>query len=104
MPHASHFALMVAAAMPFATGCFARPEVVLRLGGSGTPELHCFVEVDGTRIATEDFAAYARRWRHRSVRLTFAGDTPYRCVGGVIFNLQRAGVRDIAVTPPATNQ
>jgi hypothetical protein len=86
------------------TACATQPVVNLRIGGNGSPERPCFVEANGERIAVEDIAANTGRWRRREVHMTFAPDTPYRCVGGVIFELQRAGLERvgfISEPPPA---
>ena len=39
------------------------------------------------------------------IRLHAARETPYRCIGGLVFNLQRAGFTKIAfIAEPLTNQ
>ncbi len=81
-----------AAAVPVA-------EVHVRGGHDGAP---CVTEAGGRRIATAELPALARNWRGREAMMVFDVNTPYRCVGGVIYELQRAGVRIgfVAEPPP----
>jgi biopolymer transport protein ExbD len=67
--------------------------VTVSVGGAGTAEAPCFVEVDGERLSMEIFAASTRRWRGREAQLRGDPRTPYRCVGRVVYELQRAGFR-----------
>lgn len=78
------------------------PGVNLNVGGTGSAEAPCFVEVDGRRIGAEQLATAAHRWRGREVHLRADVQTPYRCMGGVIYELQRAGVERIGfISEPA---
>jgi biopolymer transport protein ExbD len=69
-------------------------EVKVGLGKSG-----CTVAFNGRRFDQQGYAdelhAFARK--RRATRVVVKGDKalPYRCVGGVVFVLQRAGVADI---------
>jgi hypothetical protein len=46
-----------------------------------------------------------RRWRRREVTIRSDADTPYRCVGGLIFALQRARVGRIGfISQPAPRE
>jgi len=71
---------------------------VIRLAGTGSDTDPCVIEVHGQRLALADIPAIARRVRG-GVELTFSRTTPYRCVGGVVFELQRAGVERIGFSP-----
>jgi hypothetical protein len=78
-----------------AVGCAQRPApapaaAVIKVGGAGTEEAPCFVEADGVRMPLDRFTAMAGRWRGREVHLEGNAEIPYRCVGGVIFALERA--------------
>jgi hypothetical protein len=66
--------------------------LVVAVGGAGTAEAPCFVEVEGERMSVDRFAALARRWGGREAQLRGDSGTPYRCVGPVIYNLQRARI------------
>ena len=71
--------------------------------GAGATAAECVVEVDGERMSLEQFAASVRRWRGREVHLRGNAQLPYRCIGPVIYVLQRAPVARIGVisAPPA---
>jgi hypothetical protein len=80
--------------------------MIVRAGGTeaGAP---CTAEVEGRPIAMRDFPAFARRWRGRDAQVRGDIDIPYRCIGGLIFELQRAGFRRIgfvAEPPPAPDR
>ena len=77
----------------------AAPPVRVHVGGDGVAA-PCTVEVDGRRVAPESLATLTRPWRE--AHITGAIDTPYRCVGAVIYALQRAGFRRIGfISEPA---
>ena len=85
-----------------AAGCAPRRSLVVSVGGTGTADAPCFVEVEGERLPMDRFAALARRWRGREAHLRGESDTPYRCVGPVIYNLQRARIGRIGfISEPA---
>jgi hypothetical protein len=70
--------------------------------GAGSAEAPCLAEVDGRRMSLDDFAAFARRWRGREAHLKGTIDTPYRCIGRIIYELQRAGFGRIGfISEPA---
>ncbi|HYI49174.1 MAG TPA: hypothetical protein VEX35_11995 [Allosphingosinicella sp.] len=74
----------------------------VQTGWTGEPGGRCTIQVEGRRIAERDFLAFARRWRGREAHIRGDPQTPYRCVGGVIFELQRAGFRQIGfISEPA---
>lgn len=78
------------------TGCAPQPSVTITVGAAGAATAaDCFVEVEGVRMSLGEFEGSARRWRGREVHLEGDLRTPYRCVGAVIYNLQRAGARGI---------
>jgi hypothetical protein len=64
----------------------------------------CTVEVDGERIPLDAFFDFAQRWPGREAHLNGGIDTPYRCVGRIIYDLQRANfqIGFIAEPAPAT--
>jgi hypothetical protein len=62
----------------------------------------CVLEVEGRRFDNqsgggEQLLSFARAWPNRRATVNMDRDTPYRCVGGPIFVLQRAGFRKIDV-------
>jgi len=56
-------------------------------------------EIDGQRIESESLATIARPWRRREAHITSTVETPYRCIGPVIYALQRAGFTRIGFIP-----
>jgi biopolymer transport protein ExbD len=81
------------------------PPVRIRVSGNGVAA-PCAAEIGGRRIDPESLTGLARRWRGREAQVTGSIDTPYRCVGHVIYALQRAGFTRIGfiiepARPPA---
>lgn len=77
--------------------------MTVQASGTGDAGAPCAVEVEGRRIAMRDFRAFARRWHGREAHIRGAINIAYRCMGAVIFELQRAGFRRIGFIsePPA---
>lgn len=81
----------------------ARPapfDVIVRSTASS-----CTSEVDGRKVTTDQLLRIARdkaKSGRRPLIVSDMADTPYRCVGGVIYALQVAGFKDIgfAAEPP----
>lgn len=86
-------------------GCTAATELEIRVGGDGVNR-PCFAEIDGRAIPADDLPGVVRRWRGREARLVGDANTPYRCMGGIIYALQRAGFGKIGflITPPAPDE
>jgi hypothetical protein len=66
-------------------------------------ERACMIEVQRRRLSSDALLAVARRWPGRRAIVVTGSDTPYRCVGEVVFTLQRAGFEAIeyrAGSPP----
>jgi hypothetical protein len=94
--------------LALATAGPADEPVPILVGGEG-PACRVVIQgqryalaADETRIAAH-FGSLKRR--HRRARLVLVEpDTPYRCVGGVIFQAQRAGLPlgFVAAPPPAS--
>ena len=100
-------ALLVALAGCNLTACAPQRSVTISVGGAGaTTAASCFVEVDGIHMSLVNFEASARRWRGREVHLEGDPHTPYRCLGPVLYALQRAGARRIGFisAPPADGE
>jgi hypothetical protein len=84
--------------------CASRAPVEIRIRQVGE-DMPCKAEVDGELFDAQSLGARARRGRWRSVTLHGDADMPYRCVGGSVFELQRAGVRRMGVVAePATEE
>jgi hypothetical protein len=74
----------------------------VRLAATGEANAPCAAQVDGRWIAMRDFPAFARQWRGREAHLDAAIDTPYRCIGEAIYQLQLAGFGRIGfISEPA---
>jgi hypothetical protein len=52
----------------------------------------CRYEAKGRSMSLDELVAAARAWRGRAVRCGGGLEAPYKCLGGAIFALQRAGV------------
>lgn len=68
----------------------------------------CVLTVDGKQIEmradgnAERLMQAAKSWPEQNVSVIGTTRTPYKCVGGVVFNLQRAGKRvGFVAEPPA---
>jgi len=63
----------------------------------------CQVTISGEQVTSERLLEIASSWPTRHGLVRMEKDTPYRCAGGVVFTLQRAGfvrVRTLAVQQP----
>lgn len=62
----------------------------------------CSIELNGAPIVSEALpgAISKLKGRRRGVIVRYRPNAPYRCIGGVMFNIQRAGVRRITLDPP----
>jgi hypothetical protein len=96
------------AALTFAsTACSTlppEPPVHLSFAMSGE---ECRFETEGRSMSLKALTAAASAWRRRGVHLDATPATPYKCLGGAIFALQRAGVKRIgwiAEPPPAEEE
>jgi biopolymer transport protein ExbD len=58
----------------------------------------CVTSIDGAPVGPKQLEQATREWARKGWPVHIAGpaDTPYRCVGGTIFALQRAGYSGIA--------
>ena len=83
-------------------GCAAGRVMPIHASGPGEAGAPCAIQVEGRWIAMSDFPAFARRWRGREAHVRGRVDLPYRCIGNIIFELQRAGFRQIGfISEPA---
>jgi len=89
-----------------AIGCaapatFAPFNVVVR-----GPATSCSIEVEGRKVTTDELFQIAQPEARSGRRAHIESDMaqmPYRCLGGAIYTLQRAGFKDVgavAVPPP----
>lgn len=83
------------------SACACAPTQPLSVRATGTGGI-CRVEIDGVEMLHDnlDYAklrTLADAHRRRMV-LDVDANTPYRCIGGVVFNLQRAGFRGVSLT------
>ncbi len=99
-------ALSLVAATVAMAGCArSPPQAAFRVTVRG-PASSCSIEVAGRTVSTDELYTIARleatsaREAHVDSNM---GETPYRCVGGVIFTLQRAGFKKVGfiAEPPA---
>jgi len=83
-------------------GCATPRVMTVTSSGMGTAAAPCVVAVGGRRIPLDEFAAFARRWYGREAHLNADIQTPYRCLGRIIYELQRAGFHRIGfISEPA---
>jgi hypothetical protein len=88
------------------TACSALPPegpVHLSFGMAGE---ECRFETEERSMGIEALTAAAGAWRRRGVHLDATLATPYKCLSGAIFALQRAGVKRIGwiAEPPPTKE
>jgi len=77
----------------------ASPSTPLIVAVGGPP---CTIELNGSPIASEALpsAISKLKGRRRGAVVRHGPNTPYRCIGGAIFNIQRARVTRITLDPP----
>lgn len=70
-----------------------RPLAPLEVGIRSNAETGCRAEIGGRVLTPDELEAFARPLarKDREVHLIGAPDLPYRCVGAIIYALQRAG-------------
>lgn len=62
------------------------------------PATSCSIEVEGRRVTTDELLAIARLEAKSGRRAHIDSDmaqTPYRCLGGTIYTLQKAGFKNV---------
>jgi hypothetical protein len=61
----------------------------------------CVTKVQGVNVANADIAKTLKRLkaRRRGVLIQF-GDVPYKCIGGAIYQVQRAKIKRVTFEPP----
>jgi len=60
------------------------------------PASSCTIEVEGRRVTSDELLAIARLEAKRRRRAAVTTDeSPYRCIGSVVFTLQRAGFKGV---------
>jgi len=82
---------LLSAALALAMQTSAQRAVVLQVtGGPGT----CTVSLDGIELSDVELDRRGRAWAAEdgTVRLENARDTPFRCIGSVLFRLQKVGL------------
>lgn len=72
------------------------------------PAASCSIEVEGRKVTTDELFEIAQPEVKPGRRAHIDSDmtqTPYRCIGGAIYTLQRAGFKDVGfgATPPPGN-
>lgn len=55
----------------------------------------CRIMVDGEQVTSERLLEIGRNSGRRRAIVIFPKETPYRCIGGTIFTLQRAGLAPV---------
>ncbi len=88
-------AVLIGAAV-LAASCIHRspgePPLVVNVRRDGQG---CRVSVEGDQVPSERLLEIARTSGKRRGIVVFEKDTPYRCIGGAIFTLQRAGLSPV---------
>jgi hypothetical protein len=87
--------LPIIAGAAFVAGCAPQRTMIVRASGVGEAPCAVELEVEWRRIAMRDFPAFARRWRGREAHVRGGVDTPFRCMSGIMFELQKAGFQEI---------
>jgi hypothetical protein len=99
-------ALALSSAALLLAGCEQSPPPAAFHVAARGPAHSCSIEVAGRTVSTDELYTIARQQvtKRRAAHIdTNSGKTPYRCIGGVIFTLQRAGFKKFAyiTEPPA---
>jgi hypothetical protein len=55
----------------------------------------CRITVEGERVGNDRLLAIGKQATNRLGIVLYDKDTPYRCLGGSIFTLQRAGLKRV---------
>jgi hypothetical protein len=95
-------ALLLAAAS-IGLGAAAAPDeriLNIAVGGQGTAEIPCRFVLDGRAISAAEMPVFVRSWPRRHALLRGEAGTPYRCVGAIVYELQRAGYRIGYISEP----
>ena len=69
--------------------------------GNGSARAPCRIVLDGVPISAEAVRTFVTRWRGREAHVRGAAETTYRCMGAVVYELQRAGYRIGFISEPA---
>lgn len=88
-------------------GCSSTTQEAPFLVSVEGPAKPCAIAVGGNAVTTDQLLDIARREvsKGKAARVMGGNETPYRCIGGVIYTLQRAGftkvefVSDAPATP-----
>ena len=84
---------VAAAGLLLGWGTPSGPPVVLQVREA---DGECIVTLAGRRMSDAELLEAARAWRGRRVRLEGApGGIRFRCIGGAVFTIQRAGVEAV---------
>src|ERR1700684_4537238 len=59
----------------------------------------CRLELDGRPVTQDQLLGAAHSWRRRVVRVEYGMNTSYKCIGGTLFTVQRAGVKKVGIAP-----
>jgi hypothetical protein len=90
--------LLVVPALAAACAAPADEPILIR---AGYQEGRCTAAIDGRIVAIDD-SLDTRQWRGREIHLRNDPETPYRCLGSLIFALQRSGASRIGfISEPA---
>jgi hypothetical protein len=91
--------ILIALSAGPAIGSAASAEVAPFVVAVRGPATACTIEVAGRRVTLDELLAIARRQpkpkRHARI-VSDMGPAPYRCIGGAIYTLQRAGFENVA--------
>jgi hypothetical protein len=64
----------------------------------------CRIDYNGRQLTDDQLLVLARSWRGRGVRIEGERNTPYKCIGGTLFTVQRAGVKDVGFSVGAAKE
>jgi len=79
--------------------CAPAPPLAVRASGEGET---CTVRINNEELSSDELDAERLRALAKAhgkrMSVDASPQTPYRCIGGVVFNLQRAGFRVVSLT------
>jgi hypothetical protein len=64
----------------------------------------CRIDYNGRQLTDDQLLVLARSWRGRVVRILAEPNTPYKWVGGPLFTVQQASVKNVGVSVGSAKQ
>ncbi|WP_174296363.1 ExbD/TolR family protein [Sphingomonas bacterium] len=86
---------LIGGAAPLASCVLQREEASPLIMNAQRDGEGCRITVNGERVTSEQLVELSRSTSRRLGIVLYDRDTPYKCIGGAIYSLQRAGLRHV---------